>query len=146
MMTSSSAGFPPEPRPLDRDAMPLHQPNGAVMPKSGFIGGERRGGRILEHAAMLFEIPRVAFHNCRGGPRRICDPHGLRLDRLAGDVSPGDGAANDALTADFIDPNETGFQVLVKASPGTQFERANLIDGEVPMLESSFNSDELLCL
>jgi hypothetical protein len=44
--------------------------------------------------------------------------HSSRLDRLAGDVSLGDGAPNNALTADFVDLNETGFPVRVKAGPG----------------------------
>jgi len=46
------------------------------------------------------------------------------------------------LTTDFIDSNETGFQVLVKASPGPRLERANLINSEVSRFEAILDRDD----
>jgi hypothetical protein len=66
------------------------------------------------------------------------------LDRLAGDVSLGDGAANDALAAAFFDFNEASFPVRVEASPGPRLERANLIDSEVSRFEAILDRDDRL--
>ncbi|PNE11644.1 MAG: hypothetical protein CR217_07675 [Beijerinckiaceae bacterium] len=80
-------------------------------------------------------------------PHPLAGTHGSHrscLDRLAGDVSLGDGAANDALAADFFDLNEAGFQVLVKSGPGSRLERANLTDGEVSHFKAILNRDERL--
>jgi hypothetical protein len=68
-----------------------------------------------------------------------------RSDRLARDVSRGNGAADDALTTDFFDLNAACFHVLVEASPGPVLERANLIDGEIPRCEAMLYRDGRLC-